>query len=62
MTDFAKVFNIYSIESAQDDNSNTEQIKRANASKNIFNDSSFDENYFFSHQVLIKIIRKITFE
>jgi hypothetical protein len=48
MTDFAKVFNIYSIESAQDDDdSNTEQIKRANASKNIFNDSSFDENSFF---------------
>jgi hypothetical protein len=33
MTDFSKVFNIYSTESGQEENSNAEQTKRANASK-----------------------------
>ena len=33
MTDFAKVFNIYPTESGQDENPNSEHIKRATASK-----------------------------
>jgi len=39
MTDFSKVFNIYSTEPApeqQEDNSTFGEIKRANASKSIF--------------------------
>jgi hypothetical protein len=33
MADFAKVFHIYSTESGEDENPNSEQTKRANASK-----------------------------
>jgi len=48
MTDFSKVFNIYSTESDPDENPNSEQIKRANASKTNGSPCSYLLQYSFS--------------
>jgi hypothetical protein len=59
MTDFSKVFNIYSTESGQDEDIQGEQVKRANASKfDILNDLHLINSF---PQVSIKIFRRITF-